>query len=346
MPARFVPVCLMNARFMPVLFAALSLGACETLRPTEAAPDITLDEAPYIEALYLSGDPGEDLLAGGDAFDPAMFEGLTMPGQLRPLPEDETPAPDLRPDEAIDAANASAAIQPSSDNYLNAIQVYPYAKGALYQVYCAPEQVTDIALEPGEQLMSVSAGDTVRWIIGDTVSGTGDTAQVHILVKPVKAGLRTNLIITTSRRAYYLELTAFKETYMAAVSWRYPAEPLTRRADVAASSSPSEAPLQGLQLERLQFRYEISGDKPHWRPERVFDDGSKVYIQFPARLDQGEAPPLFVIGRSGEAMLVNYRMRENYYVVDRLFTRAELRMGEDRQEVVRIARSDAGRSGG
>lgn len=341
-----MPVCLVNLRSLPVLFAALSLGACETLSVSEPAPDITLDEAPYIEAFLISDEPEHDILAGGDAAGPAMFEPLTMPGQLRPHPEDETPAPNLRPDQAIDAANASAAIQPSSDNYMNAIQVYPYARGALYQVYCAPEQVTDIALEPGEQLMSVSAGDTVRWIIGDTVSGSGDSAQVHILVKPVRAGLRTNLIITTSRRTYYLELTAFRETYMAAVSWHYPAPPVLRRAAMTPASSPADAPLQGLQLERLQFRYEISGDKPHWRPERVFDDGSKVYIQFPARLDQGEAPPLFVTGRSGEAMLVNYRKRGNYYVVDRLFTRAELRMGEGRQEVVRIARSDAGRSGG
>ncbi|HCX11204.1 MAG TPA: P-type conjugative transfer protein TrbG, partial [Hyphomonas sp.] len=58
----------------------------------------------------------------------------------------------------------------------NAIQVYPYTVGALYQVYCAPEQVTDIVLQPGEELVSVSAGDTVRWVLGDTVSGTGSEA--------------------------------------------------------------------------------------------------------------------------------------------------------------------------
>ena len=49
--------------------------------------------------------------------------------------------------------------------------------------------------------------------------------------------------------------------------------------------------------------------------------GAKVYIQFPARLDQGEAPALFVIGRDGKSQLVNYRMSGDYYVVDRLFAR-------------------------
>ena len=72
----------------------------------------------------------------------------------------------------------------------------------------------------------------------------------------------------------------------------------------------------------------------------MFDDGRKVYIQFPARLDQGEAPPLFVVGRDGKSQLVNYRMRDNYYVVDRLFAMAELRLGEKNQDVVRIERND------
>ena len=64
--------------------------------------------------------------------------------------------------------------------------------------------------------------------------------------------------------------------------------------------------------------------------------------RIPARLDQGEAPALFVIGRDGKSQLVNYRMSGAYYVVDRLFARAALRLGEKRQEVVKIARNDLG----
>ena len=163
----------------------------------------------------------------------------------------------------------------------------------------------------------------------------------YILIKPTQAGLKTNLIITTSLRAYHLELRAFEETYMAAVSWRYADQQLVTRvansgtARATASSSPA-----GLQLDRLKFRYDIDGDAPHWRPTQVFDDGRKVYIRFPARLDQGEAPALFVIGRDGKSQLVNYRMSGDYYVVDRLFARAELRLGEKRQDVVKIARND------
>ena len=90
----------------------------------------------------------------------------------------------------------------------------------------------------------------------------------------------------------------------------------------------------------LRFRYRITRDDPPWRPVRVFDDTAKVYIQFPVRLNQGEAPPLFVVGPAGEAELVNYRVRGHTYIVDRLFAAAELRLGEDQQQVVRITRTD------
>lgn len=320
-----------------ILLGAVSLTACETMELGPKAPDIVLDDEPFIEAVYLSEEAADEV-----SIEPAPAEPIvarTFGPSISPADLASETGVQLRPYQAIERANASAAIEPSTANYMNAIQIYPYTRGALYQVYTAPEQVTDIALQPGEELMSVSAGDTVRWVLGDTVSGAGEQAQVHILVKPIQAGLKTNLIITTSRRAYHLELHAFRETYMAAVSWRYSDQALVQRRAISQSAEPERGP-QGLQLDRLRFRYEISGDKPHWRPTRVFDDGRKVYIQFPARLDQGEAPPLFVVGRDGKSQLVNYRMRDNYYVVDRLFALAELRLGEKNQDVVRIERND------
>ncbi len=274
-----------------------------------------------------------------------FFEPIIMPGQMKLRPASYvTTGPTLKPFEAIEQANASASIEPNSSNYLNAIQVYPYTPGSLYQVYTAPEQITDIALQPGEELISVSAGDTIRWIVGDTVSGAVGGEQVHILVKPTKPGLSTNLVITTTRRTYYLELHSYKDTYMAAVSWRYPKDALGLRGTkkmkrsakpktVSTSSTPK------LSIDKLNFRYEIKGDHPHWRPLRAFDDGHKVFIQFPERLDQGEAPPLFVMGRKGKSQLVNYRVKGAYYIVDRLFKSAELRLGEKDQDVVKIVRN-------
>ena len=331
----------MKTTLISIPLSLLALTACESLELSQPlGPDIALDEEPFIEAVYLDNDDELVTQVGFSTDEPIVartYSPSVSPEDVR----SNAPTSNLAPYQAIDQANAKAAIEPSAANYMNAIQIYPYTRGALYQVYTAPEQVTDIALQPGEELMSVSAGDTVRWVLGDTVSGIGDQAQVHILVKPIQAGLKTNLIITTSRRAYHLELHAFNETYMAAVSWRYANQPLVQRRIVSSEASATRDPVvPGLQLGRLKFRYEISGDEPHWRPTRVFDDTRKVYIQFPTRLDQGEAPPLFVVGRDGKSQLVNYRMRDNYYVVDRLFSMAELRLGEKSQDVVRISRSD------
>lgn len=332
---------------IPLALLCLSmtmLGGCSTLQTMfdKRVPDFTLDEADYMEAVYL---PDELTVEEIGADTPMIYERImpvAMAGQLKPIiNESIAEIQTLKPHEAIDQANAASAIEPEAGGFVNAIQIYPYTIGALYQVYTAPEQVTDIALQPGEELMSVSAGDTVRWVLGDTVSGSGDSEQVHILVKPISHGLTTNLIITTSKRTYHVEMKSFRETYMAAVSWRYPHEELMlRKSGQRTSRAQARQPAErGLQIERLNFRYEIDGDEPHWRPLRAFDDGKKVFIQFPARLDQGEAPPLFVVGRNGESQLVNYRINGAYYIVDRLFGAAKLRLGEDDQQVVRILRT-------
>ena len=95
----------------------------------------------------------------------------------------------------VELANKAALREPSASGYRNAVQVYPYSEGALYRLFAAPERVSDIALQPGETLTSVAAGDTVRWTVGDTTSGSGEGRRTHILVKPFTAGLSTNLVI-------------------------------------------------------------------------------------------------------------------------------------------------------
>jgi type IV secretion system protein TrbG len=267
---------------------------------------------------------------------------LPLPGQLKPVTKPAEKQKDERtPKDRVIGANAAARIEPVKDGYINAIQVYPYTKGALYQLYAAVNQVTDIALEAGEKLVSVSAGDTVRWVVGDTSSGEGKDAQVHILVKPIGADLETNLVITTDRRTYHLEMRSSQSTYMASVSWTYTASELLalkkQRAEFEATTAVADV---GINIEQLRFRYRIDGDAP-WKPVRVFDDGAKVYIQFPSGLAQSEAPPLFVIGPDGKPALVNYRVRGTTYIVDRLFAAAELRLGTAPQRVVRIVRTDA-----
>lgn len=245
----------------------------------------------------------------------------------------------------VDAANREATREPSSRNYVNAAQVHPWTEGALYRLYAAPERVSDIALQAGERLISVASGDTVRWVIGDTTSGAGPERRTHILVKPSAPGLRTNLVIATDRRVYHVQLESTARSAMASMSWTYPQDELMALSRAHAVAEAAAPIAQGVAVDRLNFSYRIDGDRPAWRPLRAFDDGSQVFIEFPPGLVASEAPPLFVVGAGGSAELVNYRVRGRYYVVDRLFAAAELRIGERRQQVVRITREGGARSG-
>ena len=321
----------LKGRIPALLMTASALAGCSSFQPP---PEIALDDV--ARPATLQADPPASVQVV------ERPEPLPLPGQLKPVGAEKAP-PAGDPAVTVNHANAAARVQPVRDGFINAVQVYPLSGGALFQVYTAPGQITDIALQDGEQLVGsgpVAAGDTVRWIIGDTESGTGTTRKVHILVKPTRPALVTNLVINTDRRTYLLELRATEKTYMASVSWLYPEDQLIalRRQNAAAATV---APVDtGIDVSKLSFRYRISGDSPSWRPLFAFDDGAKVYIEMPRGLAQGEAPPLFVIGPEGDGQLVNYRVRQNYYIVDRLFAAAELRLGGDDQQIVRISRTD------
>ncbi|GAA0631567.1 P-type conjugative transfer protein TrbG [Sphingomonas ursincola] len=316
-----------------VLLAATALAGCAT---TQRPPEISYDDAaPATIAL----DPPAPVTVV------ELARPLPLPGQMKPVePSRRTPEA-ADPAARVNQANAAARVQPVRDGFINAMQVYPYTSGALYQVYTAVGQITDIALQPGEQLVGagpVAAGDTVRWIIGDTESGSGATRQVHILVKPSRADLMTNLIINTNLRTYHMELRSTERTYMASVSWQYPQDQLIalRRQNVQAEATQPVA--SGVDLASINFRYAIEGDRAPWRPLRAYDDGRQVFIEFPRGISQGEMPPLFVVGPEGNTSeLVNYRVRGHHMIVDRLFAAAELRLGNGNgQRRVRIVRTD------
>jgi type IV secretion system protein VirB9 len=315
-----------------LLLVSTSLAACSTWKP----PEISYNDTP--RQAGLAPDPPKPIQIV------ELPKPLPLPGQLKPLPAGRTPSPETAdPHARVDQANGAARIQPTRASYLNAIQVYPFSDGALYQVYAAPGEITDIALEAGEQLVGsgpVAAGDTVRWVIGDTQSGVGASKRVHILVKPTRPDVMTNLVINTDRRTYHLELRSDEKTYMASVSWAYAGDQLIALRRQNAAAEAITPVVSGIDINALNFRYRIDGDNPPWRPLRAFDDGRQVFIEFPRGIGQGEMPPLWVIGAEGGAELVNYRVQGNHMIVDRLFAAAELRLGGEHQQKVRIVRTD------
>ncbi|ACI50788.1 P-type conjugative transfer protein TrbG [Gluconacetobacter diazotrophicus PA1 5] len=310
------------------------LAACSSWKP----PAIRYDDTP--RQAVLTPEPPKPVQVV------TLPEPLPLPGQLKPIPYRHAAPEAADPHQRVEHANSAARVQPTRAGYLNAIQVYPFSEGALYQLYAAPGEITDIALQPGEKLVGsgpVAAGDTVRWIIGDTESGAGASKRIHILLKPTRPDLITNLVINTDRRTYHLELRSDERTYMASVSWDYPQDQIVALRGQDRDSDLGTPVATGVDLDALNFRYRIEGDEVPWRPLRAFDDGRQVFIEFPTGIAQGEMPPLWVIGPQGDGQLVNYRVRGNRMIVDRLFAAAELRLGAKHQQVVRIVRTDGAR---
>jgi type IV secretion system protein VirB9 len=239
-------------------------------------------------------------------------------------------------------ANSASRSAPTPGAYVNATLYYDFEPGRLYTVNTSPRFLTAITLRPGEKLISKAAGDTVRWVLGETVEGTGPSQQVIVFVKPVRGSLRTNIILTTDQRTYLLDAVSHDgDTYTSVIAWNYPQEEM--REEEAARTAEAEAATAATDIEHLNFGYSIKAvntrHAPAWQPLRVFDDGLKTYIQFPPNLGSSEAPPLFLVGPKDQAELVNYRLLGGYYVVDRLIDVAELRLGENPQTVVRITRT-------
>ncbi|MHB8283102.1 MAG: TrbG/VirB9 family P-type conjugative transfer protein [Caulobacteraceae bacterium] len=259
---------------------------------------------------------------------------------------------------AVHAAYQKAITEPTRQNFVNGALMYDYEPNKLYTLHTSPRFLTAIALRPGEKLVSKAAGDTVRWVMDETegVTNAVGQSQTIVIIKPIEGGLRTNVVLTTDQRVYLLEAVSHAEPYYTSmISWNYPADQ-AREAQLAkavstvkAMAATANVVAPGVAVSHLDFDYSITSKgaggglfhstsaAPRWTPVRVFDDGSKTYIQFPHDLATTEAPPLFLIGPHDSVELVNYRFAGGYYVVDRLITVAELRLGDKPQSVVRIA---------
>lgn len=236
---------------------------------------------------------------------------------------------------AIVKARRDAVITSAPEGFINATQYFQYEQGALYELHVALGYLSTIQLQPGEELINYAAGDTSRWIIGNVARGD----QQLLLVKATRPDLSTNIVVSTNKRIYLIEATSRKgNAYNATIAWTYPQEEISQQVAAVDRENERRADtiVTGVPIEQLDFGYKISGDKPSWRPIRAFSDGVKTYVEFPK--GSNEAPPLFLRDASGSGQLVNYRIKRNYYIVDRLFDEAELKLDGT---TVRISRKGA-----
>jgi type IV secretion system protein TrbG len=242
-------------------------------------------------------------------------------------------------------------------------------------IVCAVLEVTDVALEPGEAIITVSTGDNLRWSVEAVVSGEGAQSQPHLIIKPFDRGLVTSVIVTTTRRTYHLTLRSTDQQYMHEVSFTYPGEPqkqappapeqkpkvnvaLTQEVDAPATpekkspahktsgplpTEPSRVhrdPRGGPQYTQDPDTYRISGN-PRWRPVNVYNDGKKTYVVMTEEMTRTEAPAMLVLRRNNylfgyDKVLANYRVQHKTYIVDTVFDRAILVSGRDKVTIARV----------
>jgi type IV secretion system protein VirB9 len=220
---------------------------------------------------------------------------------------------------------------------------------ALPILVCSPLRICVVELEAGEQFTGVPhIGDSIRWDLSIETSGAGDTAHPIIVLKPKDKDLDTSLFVTTTRRSYYIRLLSTSEVYTPIIAFSYPEE---QRAEVARQIEQQQEHRKFIDatqisvlptpVENMFFDYTMKGDHS-LRPVRVMDDGAKTYIQMPPDVIHRELPTLAIEGPGGKE-LVNFRVKGNIYIVDRLFNRAVLLLGAGKHtQKVEIIRNSKG----
>lgn len=204
--------------------------------------------------------------------------------------------------------------------------IFNFSEGKIFDVYAGVDRVTDIELQSSETLTDAPlSGDTVRWKIGVLTSGSGSNLKTHLILKPLEENIETNIVIPTTKRVYHIRAVS-GDWYMPSVAWNYPDE--NAQEVEAFLAREREIETVGIAPDKLNFGYKIEGDDYSWEPIRVFDDGAKTYFQMPQKMSVTEAPVLFVIDDESEPMLVNYRVKGAYYIIDRLIMRAQMRVGK------------------
>lgn len=217
---------------------------------------------------------------------------------------------------------------------------------SLPTVVCAPLYACDVALQPGEQVSQVDVGDAPRWKVTPASSGSGDNSVIHLVIKPSDVGLSTNVLVHTDRRTYNLRLVSKKNSWMPIVAFTYPEDAQAQWAAfkeqrqqtmLQARTQYTDSPT--VAHSNLNFNYRIHGEAPSWKPIRVYSDRNKTYIQFPQTARNAEIPALVLLGNGNQEQLVNYRMVDDRFVVDKIIDKAALITGVGRhQQRVEIVR--------
>jgi len=244
-----------------------------------------------------------------------------------------------------------ALVEPPPTKPTAAEKVYLYASGTTFAVPVLTTAPLDILLEKGEQVRNIvylpggggqadsqptaESQTPGKWNVKEGADGSGETLRNHVFIMAAEEKLTTGVIITTTKRTYYLTCTSMKTSPVRVVRWQYPHDEPVEMQPKAKEPGLLPDPQEPRQY---HVGYSLEGTKPGWQPRQIVDDGKKTYILYPEITLFESVPMLRLIGPNGP-QLVNARQYLNVVIVDQLVARGELRGGiGDHTEVVTITR--------
>jgi|SRR5579884_947708 len=330
-----------------LVFAADAIGQSAKPSDVQQPGPVTVKRVPAQQ--QQTSNPTDDALRKRVSDDlNALQQPVRSNAPVQQVKDVKTPV-DLRPKPDLPLTPTAQAAVLLSEKWLTETNspspgadgrvVYSYGSG-LPTVVCAPLRICMVELQAGERLIGEPhIGDSVRWNISPALFGKGDVSTTVIVIKPQETGLDTNLLLTTDRRAYYMRLVSKPDDYIARVAFAYPDDDATdlkwkehlARQEQEQREATRIAELSPIAIESMNFNYAIKGGNDAIRPVQVFDDGEKTYIRMNPNTQHQEAPVLVVVGSDGKAEMLNYRVKGDMYIADRIFERARLVLGSDKK---------------
>src|SRR5271166_3605279 len=339
-------------------FASLLAGVCPpALAAAQEVPALAPTAAASAQATRDTATAQATASAAPSDAQPGQNGGATMTVPKTMPPMIRLNSPD-QPLSRKASAGVSVATQwrnrftrPSVD--ADGVERFTYGVGEP-TVVCALAHVCDIALQPGEQISGPPNIGDQRWFVHPAVSGAGRTRTTHVLLKPIDAGMDTNIVIQTDRRTYSIQLISTVSRYMPLVAFNYPGD--TQAAEWASLSvrqdggggTPCDQPPA---IPPSAYRITVKAGNPRWLPVQAYavstPVGTKTCIEFPSDIGSASLPALVALGNDGgwfsepSKVIINFRYMRRRFVVDDLLDRAELVNGIDgNRELVKITRID------
>lgn len=244
----------------------------------------------------------------------------------------------------------------------------PFGEG-IPTFYCAPLLVCSISLLPGDTPESVLIGDKLDWSASWSRGTKGGQFFYRFAFKPNAQDITTNIIIqTTGERSYVFNVKSVEPDKLRVPlyafynpgNWNtplnFPIVPSPAEIAQAKSSTVEALKEQNAELKKklhthglavnplnLEYRYKIIGNAP-WKPSAVYDDKTRVFIQFPPSADSHFHPVFYLQNRSGQLLTDSFtRVSDNLIIVPHLFRRGALVYGNPKQHqrIIKLRRISA-----